>query len=146
MFRKLLLLAVTAGYAWVIWRMTLVPHLFSAGEQRFVNELIQLTDQHTALTWMTYDRAEFFANIAMFVPVGMIAAMWFPRRWWPLAAVLAVGLSVGIEWTQHVALPTRVSDPQDVLANGTGGVAGALLIGIVRNLAPARPTRRAKTA
>jgi glycopeptide antibiotics resistance protein len=148
MFRKLLLLALTAGYAWVIWRMTLTPHLFSAGEQSFVNHLIAFASGHSATSWVTYDRAQVLANVAMFVPVGAIAAMWLPRRWFILAAVLAVGLSAGIEYVQGALLPYRVSDPNDVLANGAGGFLGALFIGVVRNLVPSRqrrPARRART-
>jgi hypothetical protein len=34
--RKLLLLALTAAYAWVIWRMTLTPHVFSHAENALV--------------------------------------------------------------------------------------------------------------
>ncbi|PZF60524.1 VanZ family protein [Curtobacterium sp. MCBD17_013] len=142
MFRRLLLLVVTAGYAWVVWRMTLTPQLFSRSGSDAVALVLRLAQQHAATAWVTYDRAEFMANIAMFVPVGAIAAMWLPRRAWFLAGMLAVGLSVGIEWTQHVALPGRVADPRDVLSNGLGGFLGATLIGLARSAVPERRRRR----
>lgn len=138
MFRKLLLLVLTAGYAWVLWRMTLTPHVFTSSGQDFVATVLRIAQGHESTAWLTYDRAEFLANVMMFVPIGAIGAMWLPRRAWIVAAVLAIGLSVGIEWTQHVALPSRVSDPRDVLSNGLGGMLGATFIGVVRNAVPHR--------
>jgi glycopeptide antibiotics resistance protein len=145
MFRKLLLLVLTAGYAWVIWRMTLTPQLFTASGEHVVAVVLRFAQAHASTDWLTYDRAQFLANVAMFVPVGMIGAMWLPRRWWFVAAMLAVGLSAGIEFTQLVALPSRVADPMDVVSNGLGGFLGATVVGLVRNLVPARPRSRAQT-
>jgi glycopeptide antibiotics resistance protein len=147
MLRKLLLLALTLGYAWVIWRMTLTPHVFTSAGQHFVDVVLRYAQGHQSTSWLTYDRAEFLANVAMFVPVGAIGAMWLPRRAWIVAAILAVGLSVGIEYVQHVALPSRVSDPRDVLSNGMGGFLGATLVGVFRSMLPRRvPRRRARMA
>ena len=145
MFRKLLLLALNAGYAWVIWRMTLTPQLFTASGEHLVAVVLRIAQAHASTSWLTYDRAQFLANVAMFVPVGMIAAMWLPRRWWIVAALLTVGLSAGIEFTQLVALPSRVADPMDVASNGLGGFLGATLVGVARSLAPAPPRRRPRT-
>lgn len=144
MFRKFLLLLLTAGYAWVVWRMTLTPTVFTSSGEHFVSTVLRFAQSHSATDWLTYDRAEFLANVAMFVPIGAIAAMWLPRRAWFVAAVLAVGLSVGIEVVQLVALPSRVSDPRDVMSNGLGGLLGATAIGIVRNAMPER-RRRVRT-
>jgi glycopeptide antibiotics resistance protein len=141
MLRKLLLLALTAGYAWVIWRMTLTPHVFSAAQQSLVSHAIVWAQQLPHGAWLTYDRTEFLANVAMFVPVGMIAAAWLPRRAWFVGAFIGVALSVGIELAQAVYLPYRVADPRDVLSNGSGGLLGATLVGIVRGITPA-PRRR----
>jgi glycopeptide antibiotics resistance protein len=141
MLRKLLLLVVTAGYAWVVWRMTLTPELFSRSGESAVAMVLRLAQQHSATAWMTYDRAEFLANVAMFVPVGAIAALWLPRRAWFLAGVLTVALSAGIEYTQLVALPGRVADVRDVVSNGLGGFLGATAIGLVRNAVPRRRQR-----
>ncbi|QCR43024.1 VanZ family protein [Curtobacterium sp. SGAir0471] len=148
MFRKLLLLALTAGYAWVIWRMTLTPRVFTHAQDAFVLHAIAWLQQLPRGAWFTYDRVEFLANIGMFVPVGMIAALWLPRRWWLAGAVVAVVLSVGIELAQARFLPYRVADPRDVLSNGLGGLLGATLVGLVRSLLPVprRQRLRARTA
>jgi glycopeptide antibiotics resistance protein len=141
-FRKLLLLALTAAYAWVIWRMTLTPHVFSEAENSLVLRAVAWVQQLPHGAWFTYDRTEFLANVAMFVPVGVIAALWLPRRWWMLGALVAVVLSVGIEFAQAVYLPYRVADPRDVLSNGLGGLIGATAVGFVRSLLPERRRRR----
>ncbi|OEI69053.1 hypothetical protein Cus16_0882 [Curtobacterium sp. ER1/6] len=148
MFRKLLLLAVTVGYAWVIWRMTLTPQVFTHAQGELVQHAIAWLQRLPHGTWFSYDRVEFLANIGMFVPVGMLAALWLPRRWWLLGAVVAVGLSVGIEVAQALYLPYRVADPRDVLSNGLGGLLGATLVGLFRSLLPAprRQRLRARTA
>ncbi|MEV7931395.1 VanZ family protein [Curtobacterium sp. NPDC089185] len=148
MFRKLLLLAVTVGYAWVIWRMTLTPQVFTHAQGELVQHAIAWLQRLPHGTWFSYDRVEFLANIGMFVPVGMLAALWLPRRWWLLGAVVAVGLSVGIEVAQALYLPYRVADPRDVLSNGLGGMLGATLVGLFRSLLPAprRQRLRARTA
>ncbi|MGN7191692.1 VanZ family protein [Curtobacterium sp. MCBA15_004] len=142
MFRKALLLATTVGYGWVIWRMTLTPRVFSHAQDALVLRAIAWVQQLPHGTWFTYDRVEFLANIAMFVPVGVLAALWLPRRWWVLGAVVAVGLSTGIELAQAAFLPFRVADPRDVLSNGLGGLLGATLVGLVRSLLPAPRRRR----
>jgi hypothetical protein len=111
MFRKLLLLALTAAYAWVIWRMTLTPQVFTHAQNSLVLHAIAWVQQLPHGAWFTYERTEFLANIAMFVPVGALAALWLPRRWWILGAMVAVALSVGIELAQAEYLPYRVADP-----------------------------------
>ncbi|WFR68573.1 VanZ family protein [Curtobacterium flaccumfaciens] len=148
MFRKLLLLALTAAYAWVIWRMTLTPQVFTSAQNSLVLHAIAWVQQLPHGAWFTYERTEFLANIAMFVPVGMLAALWLPRRWWILGAVVGVALSAGIEIAQAVYLPYRVADPRDVLSNGLGGLLGATLVGLFRSLLPAPRRRRlrARTA
>ncbi|MFB6609734.1 VanZ family protein [Agromyces sp. NPDC056379] len=70
---------------------------------------------------------EFLANIALFVPFGVLVALAFPTvRWWKV--VLAGALtSIGIEVVQ-VALPTRFPSVSDVVANTIGTAVGLGLI------------------
>ena len=41
------------------------------------------------LTWLTYDRAEYLANVALFVPVGLFLLLLFGTRFWWLAVAAA---------------------------------------------------------
>ncbi|MGH3704190.1 MAG: VanZ family protein [Agromyces sp.] len=66
---------------------------------------------------------EFLANIALFVPFGVLVARAFPAvRWWKV--VLAGALtSIGIEAVQ-LALPTRFPTVSDIVANTIGTAVG----------------------
>lgn len=90
--------------------------------------------------WATHRRLEFTANIALFVPFGLLLTLLV--RSWPLALSLGVGASLAIEVVQELALPGRTASVLDVLANSLGTAAGVLLaLGIARltRAAPAPP-------
>jgi glycopeptide antibiotics resistance protein len=73
--------------------------------------------------------ADFIANVAMFLPLGFVFRLSRQDRRDRLAlkALLAAALfSMGIELAQ-LFLPSRMSAPLDVLANGLGGWIGALV-------------------
>lgn len=78
-----------------------------------------------------YTVLEFLANIALFVPFGMLMALVFVRLPWWLITTLGCATSITIELIQ-LALPTRYSTLSDVIANTAGAAAGALLIYFVR--------------
>ncbi|SDX17099.1 VanZ like family protein [Arthrobacter sp. cf158] len=70
---------------------------------------------------------EFVANIALFVPLGLLVRLLRPTlwNWWPVA-LLAVVSSVAIEVLQLV-IPGRVTALSDVIANTLGALAGLAL-------------------
>lgn len=80
-----------------------------------------------------YPVLEFAANIALFVPFGMlvplIAPLWHP--WLVIASGLAV--SCLIEFTQ-TALPSRYPTVSDLLANTLGTALGVALLALVMRL------------
>ena len=90
---------------------------------------------HTILTWLdslgiglTYSVSEFVANIALFVPFGVLVSLLLPRR--PAWTVIALGLatSVAIELAQLLFLPHRVSDVRDLVANTLGTAVGVAVV------------------
>jgi hypothetical protein len=81
--------------------------------------------------------AEFAANIALFVPLGLLGALLVPRRRWWLVLVALVALSVGIEALQAIGLPYRRSSLRDVLGNSLGAAIGVGVSLLVRRPAPA---------
>ena len=90
-----------------------------------LSRIIQWCEQH-GLGFITYGRVEFGANIALFVPLGMLIALLFgPRRWWR-AAVICFVATVIIELGQGALLPQRVASIGDVIANTIGGILGTL--------------------
>lgn len=88
--------------------------------------------------WFGYDKLEFTANIAMFVPLGFLLGLALARKAWWLAIFLLPAFSGAIELTQGIALDERVSTVLDVLSNTLGGYIGLLLAVILRGLIHAR--------
>ena len=82
---------------------------------------------------------EVAANVALFVPLGVLAAMLLPaRRWWMAAAAGLLG-SAAIEVVQFLALDQRQGSLRDVASNTAGALLGALAVVWVRR-------RRSKTS
>ncbi|MGV8882281.1 MAG: VanZ family protein [Rhodoglobus sp.] len=92
----------------------------------------------TAATPLTYGAVEFLANIAMFVPIGVLVTL-LSRRWW-MAAAVGFALTCAIELTQ-MFLPARFPDVQDIFANTSGAVLGSLAVAAVRFLRDFRATK-----
>lgn len=82
--------------------------------------------------WFGYDKLEFTANIAMFVPLGFLLGLALSRKLWWLAIFMLPAFSGGIEYVQGIALDERVSTMYDVAANTIGGYTGLLLAIIMR--------------
>ncbi|MFI2753239.1 VanZ family protein [Cellulomonas sp. P22] len=68
--------------------------------------------------------AEAAANVALFVPLGLLAALVLARRWWWAVLVGAALASLTIEVVQHAVLAQRVGSARDVLANTLGTLVG----------------------
>jgi len=125
-----ILTVVTFVYLGVVGWITLGPQPFDEGSDSFVWRLLHLLGRFPLTDWVTYSFLEFWANVAMFVPVGLFFLLLLGRRRWWLAIALGVLLTCGIEFVQQW-LPDRVSDPRDILANSLGalvGVVAALLV------------------
>ena len=81
---------------------------------------------------------ELAANIAMFIPLGLLAAVLATRRPWWTIALGALVISVAIEAIQGALLPERTASLRDVLGNTAGAVVGIALTRIPRALVRAR--------
>gem|GEM_PF-664940 len=75
---------------------------------------------------LTYPRIEFLANIALFVPFGLLLTLILTRRW--LVLPIAILATVTIECLQAVALSARTPSVLDIIANTAGACLGMLLI------------------
>jgi len=101
---------------------------------------------HGVPRWVNYPLVEFSANIALFVPVGLLGVLLLGRgRWW-MAVLAGFAASCAIELGQFVFLPARYATVVDVIANTSGAAGGAVLaLGLLGVLAgrsrvtPARP-------
>ncbi|GAA2726632.1 VanZ family protein [Cellulomonas aerilata] len=90
--------------------------------------------------WFDYAFLERCANVAMFVPFGVLITGMDRRRWW--WGVLGPALVSGTaELAQHLLLPERFATWTDVAANTTGAALGVALALAV--MARGRSARRA---
>jgi glycopeptide antibiotics resistance protein len=71
-----------------------------------------------------WTQTEVLANVALFVPAGLLLAVLLGRAWASVVACIAV--SAAIELAQQRYLPSRVPSLEDVQHNSIGGAIGAL--------------------
>ena len=121
----------TAYLAFVGW-VTLTPAADAPTQSDLVMRALARLQRHDHMRWLTYDRAEYLANVALFVPVGLFLLLLFGTRFWWLAVAAALMLTSLIETVQR-AIPGRVSDERDIAANTMGAVVG-VAVGLVLTL------------
>jgi glycopeptide antibiotics resistance protein len=96
--------------------------------------------------WLTYTTVEFGANVLLFVPLGALVVLLLGPRRWPWAIVVGIAASGLIELAQGLFLSSRVSSLQDVVANGSGALLGAILTVAVLTVVRRRRRSRAPRA
>ena len=100
---------------------------------------LRFFSSHESTRWLTYNRVEFLANVAMFVPIGIFFVLLFGRRLWFMSVISGVLLTLAIEFAQ-LFIPGRVSDVRDLVANSLGTVVG-VLVALLLTQAKARRLR-----
>jgi glycopeptide antibiotics resistance protein len=93
-----------------------------------------LGDLHHAgvATWVDYGFVESLSNAVMFVPLGVLIALYFRRQLWWMSVGLAFALSVCIELGQALFLPERTASIYDVIANTFGALMGGGAVAVIR--------------
>lgn len=118
---------VALFYAAVVLWVTIGPAPWRTSGNQVEGGILNPDAWTAPVTWTTGYLSEMAFNVAMFVPVGLLAALIIPRRRWPLALVAGVVFTAVIELVQ-VPEPTRISDPRDLVMNTAGAVLGVLLV------------------
>lgn len=125
--RQPVLAVVTFCYLLLVGWLTLGPQPLDASGRGFLHRVIRFISGDNTLDWITYALVEFIANVALFIPVGVLFVLMLGwRRWW-LAVILGVALTVSIEAAQLV-LPDRVTDPRDIVSNSIGSTIGVAIV------------------
>jgi glycopeptide antibiotics resistance protein len=109
-----------------------LPTRVDGGVEPAVRRVLAWLQGLGAPEWVNYDFADFVANIAFFVPIGLVAALLLPWRMWGLAIPLGAALSGLLELGQYLFLPERYASLTDVAANTLGAVIGALIGASIR--------------
>ncbi len=110
-----------------------------------LTKLIAWLHRHGMPEFIDYAQIEFSSNILLFVPMGIIAALWTKNAW--------LGLGIGfltsciIEMGQALFLAARFPSALDVLANTLGAGVGAAIYARAhrRSLAKAQVVMAVKT-
>jgi len=123
---------VTIAYLAFVGWVTLTPGSEAPTQSDLVLRVLARLQEYQQLDWLTYDRAEYLANIALFLPIGLFLLLLFGSRFWWLAVAAALMMTSLIETVQK-AIPGRVSDDRDIAANTLGAVIG-VLVGLVLTL------------
>jgi len=122
---------VALAYAAVVLWVTVGPAPWSTSTHQLDGGILNPDAWTAQVTWTTGYLAEMAFNVALFVPVGLLAALLIPRRRWPLALVAGFAFTTLIELVQVPELD-RVSDPRDLVMNTSGAVLGVLLVLVAR--------------
>ena len=142
--RHPLLSMVTLAYMGFVAWVTLTPGSAAPTSSELVMRVLARLQRVEELSWLTYGRAEFLANIAMFVPVGVFLLLLFSPRFWWIAAVAGLVMTSAIETAQR-SIPGRVPDERDIVANTLGALVG-IVIGLVLTFPATLRRNRARRA
>jgi len=123
-----------ASYVVVILLATLWPTPLDQGYSAAIQKVLDVVHRNGIPEWFGYNKLEFSANVAMFVPLGFLAALLLPAKVWWLALLICPGLSIAIELTQATFLAARFATATDVIANTIGAVVGILVAVILRSI------------
>ncbi|QYJ05090.1 VanZ family protein [Nocardioides panacisoli] len=137
---------VTSAYLAFVGWLTLTPQPLDAGDRAFILRVLAALHRRGYVEWLDYDRLEFLANIALFVPIGMFLLLFVGAGGWWIAALGSMAMTAFIETVQH-RIPGRFPDDRDLFANTVGaliGIALALLLTLPATLRRRRHRREAR--
>lgn len=135
--RLALLVALVVVALIVLW-----PTRPAAGAQSALQLWFARLHREGLPHWIGFPLVESAANVVMFLPLGLTAAVGFPRLRAVLVVLGWVAVSAVIELVQWTLVPGRTGDWRDVLANGGGAALGVLLGRTL--LAPGRRTAQGR--
>jgi glycopeptide antibiotics resistance protein len=125
--KPLLWRAVLAAMLAVLALVGFWPTPVDQPAQGGIASVLDFLHAHGIPGWIDYSLVEKSANVLLFIPFGVAAALAYPdKRWWQNAA-LGFAVSGCMELGQLLFLHNRFSSLVDVVTNSGGSVIGALL-------------------
>lgn len=126
-----------APYAVVLALIVWLPASAASQVTGIVFRFARFVSAHTDISLTTsYTVFEFLANIALFVPLGLLLVAAWPRANAWIVVLLGYAASATIELVQTL-LPSRFPTLSDVIANTIGTAIGCLLVRAVMRRQPA---------
>ena len=80
-------------------------------------------------------------NVALFLPLGILIPLVWPRRRFWSGLMIALAASISIEVLQYLSRPwsNRLADINDVILNVTGACLGLLVVSLLKRRPSTRP-------
>lgn len=120
---RVLLVPYTVALALIVW----LPATAASKVTGVVFRIARFVSAHTDIYLTTsYAVFEFLANIALFVPLGLLLLAAFPRANAWVVLLIGYSASATIELVQTL-LPSRYPTLSDVIANALGAAIGCLV-------------------
>ncbi|WEK62324.1 MAG: VanZ family protein [Candidatus Microbacterium colombiense] len=141
MLARALLVPYVLGLALIVW----LPASIAGRVTGLAFRLAEFVSAHFGIALSTsYTLFEFLANIALFVPFGLLVAAAWPRTSPWLIILFGYATSATIELVQSL-LPSRFPTISDVIANTIGTVIGCLALHAVLQMSHAGRRIRASS-
>ena len=137
-FRLAICGVLLAAYIGFVLAATMWPTPLDQGYAAAIERVLGVLHRHGVPEWFGYNKLEFTANVAMFLPLGFLLALTLPRRVWWLSLILVPVLSGSIEFIQGQFLAQRFASALDVAANTIGGYLGVIIAQVLRGVVHAR--------
>jgi glycopeptide antibiotics resistance protein len=123
--------AVLAGFLAVLALVGFWPSPVDQPAQGEIAGFLSLTNSLGVPGWIGYGFVEASANVALFVPLGVLTALAYPRKsWWQIGA-LGLLVSGLMELGQSLFLHSRFPSSLDLATNTVGCLLGFLLASYV---------------
>jgi len=81
--------------------------------------------------WVNYQFVEASANVAMFIPLGVLVAMALPTRPWWLLFGIGLLASFFMELGQLLFIAARFASLTDIVTNALGGLIGICCVRLI---------------
>lgn len=106
------------------------PSPVDAPVQGQLASVLKFLHDHGIPAWVNYQFVEASANVALFIPLGSVAALAYPRiSWWQIG-IFGLAVSGCIELGQLLFLHNRFASLLDLVTNTGGAVIGAFLVAV----------------
>ncbi len=140
-FARVMLVPYALALALIVW----LPATAASKVTGIVFRLARFVSEHSTISLATSSMVfEFLANIALFVPLGLLLVAAWPRSNAWVVLLLGYSASATIELVQTL-LPSRYPTLSDVIANTIGTAIGCLAVRLFVQRHPAPRTVRAST-
>lgn len=139
--RHALVVMLAIGYGAFLAFVVFWPSPIDQPVEGLLDRAIAEMHERGVPTFVDYTFIESFANVLLFIPVGLFFGLIVPLRWWPVALLFGPVLSGLIELAQRELLEARYATIDDVIVNSIGATIGVLVAVILRGVVKARDTR-----